>query len=320
MYRIKRIDTAKGILILLVIIGHIVLGGPATLLHYIIYSFHMPLFIALCGYLVNWENLQKLHFGGLVKKYLYRLIIPWILAVIVYGIVSGVWTIKPYFHLWFVPSYLSWIVISWFLLKSGLTIRKIFIVSIFLSAGCLFLRYDLPLSYGGVPRLNGGVADALLATFRPDYYIFFALGGFLKNYKKVPAVGKALLLSLLLFIEEILLFYYPDSYLSFILFFVFNGCLACLMVSLIESRRSSGNSFLEWVGINSLGIYLWHVLPILFAFRYIAEGAVIFYSLAILLEVVFFVFVFYTGKIAFVRKYFYGLESDTILGHQRSVT
>ncbi|HMH31944.1 MAG TPA: hypothetical protein VK543_02885, partial [Puia sp.] len=117
-----------------------------------------------------------------------------------------------------------------------------------------------------------------------------------------------------------LLFYYPDSYLSFILFFVFNGCLACLMVSLIESRRSSGNSFLEWVGINSLGIYLWHVLPILFAFRYIAEGAVIFYSLAILLEVVFFVFVFYTGKIAFVRKYFYGLESDTILGHQRSVT
>jgi acyltransferase len=318
--RIKSIDVAKGVLILLVIIGHILLGGPATFLHYIIYSFHMPLFIALSGYLVNWGNLQKLSFGGLGKKYLYRVIIPWVFAVIVYGMVSGVWTIKPYFHLWFIPAYLSWIVISWFLLKSGLTIRKIFITSIFLSAGCFFLRYDLPLSDGGLPRLSGGVADALLATFRPDYYIFFALGGFLKNYKKAPAVGMALLLSLLLFIGEILLFYYPNPYLSFILFFVFNGCLTCLMVSLIERRRSSGNSFLEWVGRNSLGIYLWHVLPILVAFRYVTEGPIVFYSLAIALEAAFFAFVFYTEKIAFVRKYFYGLESDTILGHRRSIT
>jgi acyltransferase len=310
--RIKSIDVAKGILILLVIFGHALLGGPATLLHYIIYSFHMPLFIALCGYLVNWGNLQKLSFGRLGKKYLYRVVIPWILAVIVYGIVSGVWTVKPYFHLWFIPAYLSWIVISWLLLKSGITIKKIFIVGIFLSAGCLFL-FDHPAS------VKSQLANTLLAAFRPDYYIFFTLGGFLKNYKRAPGKGRKpvtgrvlavevmLPLSMLLFIGEILLFYYPNPYLSFILFFVFNGCLTSLMVSLIESRRSSGNSFLEWAGVNSLGIYLWHVLPILFAFRYVTDGPVLFYSLVIVLEMVFFAFVFFTGRIVFMRKYFYGL-------------
>jgi acyltransferase len=313
--RTKSIDVAKGILILLVIAGHVLLGGPATLLHYIIYSFHMPLFIALSGWLVNWEKLRELSFGGLGQKYLDRVIIPWVLALIVYGLVnnpgflshplrfiSAITTgiIRPFLHLWFIPAYLSWVLISWLLLKCGLTIGRIFIISLLLSASCSYLRYE-PAS------VNGPLSDTLLTTFRPDYYTFFVLGGFLRNYKKMPPIGLTLPLSVLLFIGDVLLFFYTNPFLSIILFFLFNGCLICLMLTLTERWKSVAHPFLEWVGLNSLGIYLWHVLPILFAFRFVAGGPVLFYSLAIGLESVLFVFVYFTAKIAFFQRYFYGL-------------
>jgi len=323
--RIKSIDLAKGILILLVIAGHMLLGGPTTFPHYIIYSFHMPLFTALSGWLVNWEMLGGLSVGGLGKKYRDRVIIPWVLALIVYGLAnnpgflshpsqfiptipSGI--IRPFLHLWFIPAYLSWILISWLLLKFGLTISKIFIISLFLSGFCAYLRYEPAL-------VNGALSDTLLTTCRPDYYIFFVLGGFLRNYKKMPPIGLTLPLSMLFFIGEVLLFYYPNPSLSIVLFFVANGSLICLVLSLAESRKSLASPFLEWVGLNSLGIYLWHVLPILIAFRYVSYGPALFYSLAIGLEIVFFVFVYFTAKIAFFRKYFYGLPA--LGGQQKSI-
>lgn len=46
--RIDWIDVAKGIAILLVIIGHTVQFGSAT--RNVIFSFHMPLFFILSGY------------------------------------------------------------------------------------------------------------------------------------------------------------------------------------------------------------------------------------------------------------------------------
>ena len=52
--RNKNIDLIKGILVLLVIIGHVLKGSLSeNLARYIIYSFHMPLFIAIAGYLFN---------------------------------------------------------------------------------------------------------------------------------------------------------------------------------------------------------------------------------------------------------------------------
>lgn len=53
------IDALKGILILLVIAGHFLEGRISeNPLRYIIYSFHMPLFLVLSGFLLNRERLR----------------------------------------------------------------------------------------------------------------------------------------------------------------------------------------------------------------------------------------------------------------------
>lgn len=70
--RIQWIDKLKGFLILLVIIGHFGYANypSMSILHDLIYSFHMPLFIFLSGYVVT-----TLPFNKLIKR-LRSLIIP----------------------------------------------------------------------------------------------------------------------------------------------------------------------------------------------------------------------------------------------------
>lgn len=52
--RLNNIDFLKGVLIIFVITGHLIPGIlNKTLIRYIIYFFHMPLFIGISGYLIN---------------------------------------------------------------------------------------------------------------------------------------------------------------------------------------------------------------------------------------------------------------------------
>ena len=54
------IDYFKGILCILVFLGHLVVGQiENNLVRYFIYSFHMPLFIGISGYLFNLEDLKE---------------------------------------------------------------------------------------------------------------------------------------------------------------------------------------------------------------------------------------------------------------------
>lgn len=74
--RDNAIDIAKGIGILLVIVGHT--GGlPAdTYIHHFIYSFHMPLFFILGGFLFKPSNI-----GTHIRKDAKRLLLPYVFSV-----------------------------------------------------------------------------------------------------------------------------------------------------------------------------------------------------------------------------------------------
>ena len=67
--RLAEFDVLKGIGILLVVIGHTTISDP---LKYIIYSFHMPLFVAVSGYFFH----PKAPVAFLKKTFL-RLMVPW---------------------------------------------------------------------------------------------------------------------------------------------------------------------------------------------------------------------------------------------------
>lgn len=53
MDRNQWMDVAKGITIMLMIIGH---SSIPDLLSRFVYSFHMPLFFIASGWMTNWEN------------------------------------------------------------------------------------------------------------------------------------------------------------------------------------------------------------------------------------------------------------------------
>jgi membrane protein len=81
--RIRYLDLVKGIAIFLVCIGHayyIRIGNQGgvtlinSLLRPIIYSFHMPLFILLCGFFST--RAYQMEFGELFKKKFVQLIVP----------------------------------------------------------------------------------------------------------------------------------------------------------------------------------------------------------------------------------------------------
>lgn len=68
------IDIAKGIGIILVVIGH--LHGINHIIHDFFYLFHMPLFFIISGYLYNHNNIIPLK--TFIKHKIKRLIIPFL--------------------------------------------------------------------------------------------------------------------------------------------------------------------------------------------------------------------------------------------------
>ena len=83
--RKPEIDILKGILIILVVIGHIVTGDSTT--HNIIFWFHMPVFLMISGYFIKDASTVKSCFNNTLSKLFTRYCIPyfsWSILLFVY--------------------------------------------------------------------------------------------------------------------------------------------------------------------------------------------------------------------------------------------
>ena len=117
--RIEYIDAIKGFAILLVVMGHVLpwsfrdldqaleLGTP-MLLWKIIYSFHMPLFIFISGWLFGMSKMQTLknYFGKILKK-TQQLLIPYIVC----GVLVYLWRGGKLFTYWYLLTLFQLILI-----------------------------------------------------------------------------------------------------------------------------------------------------------------------------------------------------------------
>lgn len=119
--RNRGIDVFRGLLIVLVIIGHFFeLTHRYTFFTWLGFGVRMPLLIGLAGYLFKLEEARTTTFAMLVRHYR-RLIVPWLLACIVYVVLVQPidWRmpvriiLQPPFHLWFVPVVLAFVLIGW---------------------------------------------------------------------------------------------------------------------------------------------------------------------------------------------------------------
>lgn len=170
------IDSSKGILILLVIAGHVLCGSlQDNILCFVIYSFHMPLFLFISGYLIDLRKLQSYSWEGLLSHYYHRILKLWCFAWLIYTayaihdtlgwkqLVENV--VYPFYHLWYVPSLMCMMCLVYILLQYIRTQRRTFailgIASLATLLGGCFFRY---------PDLK-----------RLTYLIYFVLGLYLRN-------------------------------------------------------------------------------------------------------------------------------------------
>lgn len=83
--RIEYLDIAKGIGILLVVLGHNDFGAISPFFRQVIYSFHVPLFFFLSGYFINVSislfDYFKKRFHGVLKPYLFTIFLIYFASV-----------------------------------------------------------------------------------------------------------------------------------------------------------------------------------------------------------------------------------------------
>lgn len=186
--RNRSVDAIKGVLIFTVVLGHILLGTlDNNPVRFLIYSFHMPAFFFISGYLLDKDKLKQTPLKNLCLKYWKRMLKPWMVAWVIYliyacrndmNIFSFLHNLcSPYYHLWFVPSlFLSILLISIILHNiSNDTISIIFI------------------SILGLFAYNLNSSEYHITGFVSCYMIIFILLGIVSRYMpEIPVRGGTL--------------------------------------------------------------------------------------------------------------------------------
>jgi fucose 4-O-acetylase-like acetyltransferase len=310
---IESIDDLKGILMLLVITGHIALGTlNENILRYTIYSFHMPLFIAVSGYLLNIEKLKTKNFFEMIGLYLFRMIVPWCIAIFAYYLCSNKFHlslqsliyafITPFYHLWYIPALLFFISVVWIFLKTKLPLVLLLIISLPVSLFSSYLA-DSKSIFGNI------------GTIRLQFFFYFCLAIFIKSYplKINKNILKYGLLPILVcsMAFNMFCFFHPFSIAERLNGLILNCIVLILVFNRITETPFFRSRLLSWIGTNSLSVYLWHVFPI-----FLSKHALIYfnrwnetnyYLLVSFGTIVALTIIYVLNGNNFIRKYIFGI-------------
>lgn len=309
------IDFIKGILIYLVVLGHILRGqymnGLTTdmeeSLRFIIYLFHMPLFFFFSGYLIKSDKIipqyifDKIKYIGIIfiiSSFIYMIIFQKI------SIISIVFLItSPYNHLWFLEVLVMYFFLLYFLRLKNIGHKKVIIVSIILAIFATGFR-DLGTTvfnqFGYKPIFRG-----------VEYFLYFYLGYVLKNnlihfqffQTHIKKIWLIVFISILLTIINYQIHFLKMNFYLFYSFgFVFlNLSLGFIIVRYLNIQIN--NKLLIDGGQASLFIYLWHYGLITVAFNEINRLGISNIFINIFLSIFIFSALIFVNK--FLSKYDY---------------
>ncbi|WP_150290193.1 acyltransferase family protein [Sphingobium estronivorans] len=252
------IDLLKGVLILLVMGGHVMeLTGGHDIALWVGSGFRMPLMVGISGYLLNVSRTRGDSASTLFSRYGRRMLLPWAFAASVYLLASGDtprWTMlfdllfRPPFHLWYVPTLFFLIMLTRLLPFSPLALLAVG------TPVSLSIMYGFGLGHGPV-------GDSLLSLdsrfLRYPVYFFF---GMLMAERPVsrrhwPIAIAVMLLGLLWWSG----LYRADNEWAF----VPARLLMCLgLIALLPMLAAWRMDFtpVSAIGRDSLFFYLWHPL------------------------------------------------------------
>lgn len=243
--------------------GHTVLDQTATFIYDFVYSFHMPVFFCISGYL--FYNAWISHRSGTVKRKAQRLLIPYITFSVLYiplrlvasGMANsdfegGYWKmilgISPNGGVWFLYTLFIFFLITFYLIRIN-NIKIILIIS-----ACISIISQLGLPFS---QILHDVMPRILDIFR--FYIYFLLGLYVKDVsqKENNWVKKVIFFNgkfkTLLFLVLFGLYEFGS-----IKFFCVPIALLGANLTIIVSQRLKNNEFLIYIGKISMDIYLLH--------------------------------------------------------------
>lgn len=273
--RLEWIDVTKGILIILVVLGHVI--PEHGLLWNLIYSFHMPAFVAISGYLAYRPNYIG---GGNLKKCLsaiqrrfWQLMWPFLIwSGIMFLCVHNV---SNYFSYILYPHYGYWFLWGLF-----------FIVCIFNIIDLVAVRFKSRQEYVvGIVTVGLIVVQMILPDAKylgyeyiSYYFLYYVLGYYLRKYNQVVPVKKYYIISLFVLCLLLGLFWKPlpevpvlVSWMTMIPGSLLNigyrmltaALFIVLMIGIGNKMKVGGNASWRWLkdmGQLSLGIYVVHMI------------------------------------------------------------
>lgn len=269
------LNTLKGILTFLVIFTH---SMPHGMILYINYLFHMPVYLAISGFLLK-ESSFKNGFKVMFKRLLHRLFIPWTLAWILYlplrldgrsiFEISISDLIYPFFHLWYIPAYFLGVLLCYAVTKYKIRVVFVLIITSLITS-CWFVFYkesklpidEQPLYYLGDKRLY-------------SYMFFFFIGFCLRNglIKFKPSVLKLAFLIVIMFCLSIISVYQESpTVIALIPYMIFNTSLVLFLLNYIGHLEVFQNKFVLLFNKHSLGLYLFHPIMIYLIYYFLGDS------------------------------------------------
>lgn len=285
--RIEWVDTAKGITIILVVMGHANFPEP---LRALIYSFHMPLFFFLSGLFLikkgeSFKTFLKKKFKGLIIPYIFYNIIlilfnwflwfisknPNLKENIFIKIISLPLALRiddTYdSKLWFLPCLFITSIIFYFFYRKN---KNIYLAScVIIPIIGLYLRNILQIKV-----LPWSIDICFIV------YIFIICANIFKTklqymFKTTHDSYRTLIICFLIFITSTYLNYYSCGYKGIniyesnygnFLFFYISGITGIWLIIRI-SKMIKNNNFLIFIGKNSLIIYVTHYIFLAVGFQ-----------------------------------------------------
>lgn len=252
------IDLLKGLLILLVMGGHVMeITHSSHPAYWIGSGFRMPLMVGISGYLLNVARTREDAPGTLLFRYGQRMLLPWAVATSIYVTISHVplsWTspidlfLRPVFHLWYVPALFCFIVATRLLPFSPLTL----------------LALSAPVSLAAMYGFGLGHAALWDGPLAPDSRYLYYLGYFFLGMwvARRPLARQHLWLAWMA--TGLGLIWWTGLYDSGDQFaYVPARLLMCIgLIALLPSwtERRWRLPMVEAIGRGSLFFYLWHPL------------------------------------------------------------
>lgn len=286
--RNNSIDIAKGSLILCVILGHLLLGTiEGNPIRYVIYSFHMPVFMFISGYMINIDKISRMSFHDILTKYWNRMLKIWLIAYFIFSIYDVLHepTIKhlctliysPWYHLWYVPTLFCFILICRFLS----TIAKREIV----------LFYPILLMTSMIYITLSQICPISLPRWCDCNYLPYFTIGLLCGNQSPRCPYKPCVLLALSYLPFLLIARTTHTMLSDLLRIIYLLLIILFFIYPSIKRDSLPMSdTLEYIGKNSLNVYLWHMIPIVILKNCISN-AIVYYGISFTLLVIYMVIV-----------------------------